>query len=88
MFHCPELAPEAEEFEKFLRSLSWSAPRLPVYANLTAQPYEGDFAHTLAMQMRSPVRFTATVANMRAAGVTEFAEVGPGKVLTGLVQRG
>ena len=40
------------------------------------------------MQMRSPVRFTATVANMRAAGVTEFAEVGPGKVLTGLVQRG
>lgn len=88
MFHCPELAPEAEEFEKFLRSLSWSAPRLPVYANLTAQPYEGDFAHTLAMQMRSPVRFTATVANMRAAGVTEFAEVGPGKVLTGLIQRG
>ena len=88
MFHCPELAPEAEEFEKFLRTLSWKAPRLPVYANLTAQPYAGDFAHTLAMQMRSPVRFTATVANMRAAGVTEFAEVGPGKVLTGLVQRG
>ena len=88
MFHCPELAPEAEAFEAFLRTLDWRAPRLPVYANLTAQPYEGDFAHTLALQMRSPVRFTATVANMRAAGVDTFVEVGPGKVLTGLVERG
>ena len=88
MFHCPELAPEAEAFEEFLRTLGWRAPRLPVYANLTAQPYEGDFAHTLALQMRSPVRFTATVANMRAAGVDTFVEVGPGKVLTGLVERG
>ena len=88
MFHCPELAPEAEAFEEFLRTLGWRAPRLPVYANLTAQPYEGDFAHTLALQMCSPVRFTATVANMRAAGVDTFVEVGPGKVLTGLVERG
>ena len=88
MFHCPELAPESEEFEAFLRTLHWSAPRLPVYANLTAQPYAGDGPHTLALQMRSPVRFTATVANMRAAGVDTFVEVGPGKVLTGLVQRG
>ena len=88
MFHCPELAPEAAAFEEFLRTLGWRAPRLPVYANLTAQPYEGDFAHTLALQMCSPVRFTATVANMRAAGVDTFVEVGPGKVLTGLVERG
>ena len=88
MFHCPELAPEAAAFEKFLRTLGWRAPRLPMYANLTAQPYEGDFAHTLALQMCSPVRFTATVANMRAAGVDTFVEVGPGKVLTGLVERG
>lgn len=88
MFHCPELAPEAAAFEEFLRTLDWRVPRLPVYANLTAQPYEGDFAHTLALQMCSPVRFTATVANMRAAGVDTFVEVGPGKVLTGLVERG
>ena len=44
MFHCPELAPEAEEFEKFLRTLRMNAPRMYVYANLTAKPYEGDFA--------------------------------------------
>lgn len=88
MFHCPELAPEAEAFGSFLRGLKMNAPRLDVYANLTAQPYAGDFADTLARQMCSPVRFTATVANMKARGVEEFVEVGPGKVLTGLVQRG
>lgn len=88
MFHCPELAPEAQEFEKFLRTLAFKTPRTDVYANLTAKPYEGDFAATLALQMCSPVRFTATVAAMKTRGVEEFAEVGPGKVLTGLVQRG
>ena len=88
MFHCPELAPEAEEFEKFLRTLRMNAPRMDVYANLTAKPYEGDFAATLAKQMCSPVRFTESIAAMKARGVQEFAEVGPGKVLTGLVQRG
>lgn len=88
MFHCPELSPEAEQFEKFLRTLRMNAPRMDVYANLTAKPYEGDFAATLAKQMCSPVRFTASIAAMKARGVEEFAEVGPGKVLTGLVQRG
>ena len=88
MFHCPELAPEAEEFEKFLRSLAWRAPRMDVYANLTAAPYAGDFAATLARQMCSPVRFTDSIAAMKACGTEEFIEVGPGKVLTGLVQRG
>lgn len=88
MFHCPELAPEAAAFEEFLRGLQMNAPRLDIYANLTAKPYEGDFAKTLAQQMCSPVRFTATVAAMKARGVEEFVEVGPGKVLTGLVARG
>ena len=88
MFHCPELAPEAAEFETFLRTLDWRAPRMDVYANLTAAPYAGDFASTLARQMCSPVRFTASVAAMKARGIESFVEVGPGKVLTGLVQRG
>ena len=79
---------EAKEFEKFLRSLAWRAPRMDVYANLTAAPYAGDFAATLARQMCSPVRFTDSIAAMKACGTEEFIEVGPGKVLTGLVQRG
>ena len=88
MFHCPELSAEAEEFEGFLRTLRWHETRMDVYANLTAEPYAGDYAHTLAMQMRSPVRFTQTVAAMKARGVDSFVEVGPGRVLTGLVARG
>ena len=69
MFHCPELSPEAEEFEKFLRGLQMNAPRMDVYANLTAKPYEGDFAATLARQMCSPVRFTENIAAMKARGI-------------------
>lgn len=86
-FHCPLLEQAADEFEDFLRKIPFSSPRIPVYANLTGLPYEGDFAHTLARQMCSPVRFTATVQNMRAAGIGQFDEVGPGKVLTGLVAK-
>ena len=61
---------------------------MDVYANLTALPYAEDFVGTLSEQMCSPVRFAAAVENMRAAGIEEFIEVGPGKVLTNLVQRG
>jgi len=88
MFHCPELAPEAEKFAEFLSALNFQKPRMDVYANLTALPYAEDFVGTLSEQMCSPVRFAATVENMRAAGIEEFIEVGPGKVLTNLVQRG
>ncbi len=86
-FHCPLLEQAAEEFEEFLRTVEFTHPRIPVYANLTGLPYAGDFAHTLARQMCSPVRFTDTVKNMRAAGIEQFDEVGPGKVLTGLVAK-
>lgn len=88
-FHCPLLADAAKEFGEFLSGFVFSAPRIPVYANLTALPYgEGEVAReTLYRQMCSPVKFTETVANMTAAGISEFVEVGPGRVLTGLVAK-
>ncbi len=89
-FHCPLLSEAAKEFEAFLNEFSFKTPSVPVYANLTGQPYAGDraqMAHTLAMQMCSPVRFTHTIAAMRQAGIEQFDEVGPGKVLTGLVSK-
>ena len=89
MFHCPELAPEAAAFEAFLRTLAWQRPPPARLRQPHGAAVRGRLcAHTLALQMRSPVRFTATVANMRAAGADTFVEVGPGKVLTGLVERG
>lgn len=85
MFHCPELEPEANAFAEFLRTLTFCKPRMDVYANLTAEPYGKKIVETLSRQMCSPVLFTQTVENMRAAGVEEFIEVGPGKVLTNLI---
>ena len=88
-FHCPLLGDASAEFGEFLRSIPFAEPNIPVYANLTAEPYEsGDAAaETLAKQMCSPVRFVQTIRNMTAAGIDEFVEVGPGKVLTGLVAK-
>lgn len=89
-FHCPLLAHASEQFDAFLREIPFGAPALPVYANLTALPYASnadEMRQTLSAQMCSPVRFSDTVLHMRAAGVEEFAEVGPGKVLTGLVAK-
>ncbi len=88
-FHCPLLRNASEQFDAFLRDFEFRAPAIPVYANLTALPYgAGDEARaTLSAQMRSCVRFTDTIAHMTAAGIDEFVEVGPGKVLTGLVAK-
>lgn len=88
MFHCKELAPESEAFATFLKEFSLQKPQIPVYANLTAKPYSTDIVETLSKQMSGAVRFTETIANMRADGITEFVEVGAGKVLTGLVAKG
>lgn len=86
-FHCPYMAEAGERFGEFLQGVAFAAPHMPVYANRTGLPYEGDFAATLAAQMVSPVRFTATIAAIRNAGIEQFYEVGPGKVLSGLVAK-
>lgn len=88
MFHCKELLPESEAFAKFLNGFALEVPKIPVYANLTAEQYGQNIVETLAKQMSSAVRFTESIANMRQHGITEFIEVGPGKVLTGLVAKG
>ena len=88
MFHCKELLPESEAFAEFLKRFDLKKPEIPVYANLTAEEYGANIVETLAKQMSSAVRFTESIANMRKKGIDEFIEVGPGKVLTGLVAKG
>ena len=58
-------------------------------ANVTAEPYGGEasVAEMLVRQIVSPVRWEECVKRMRGMGVTAFLEVGPGKVLSGLVRR-
>jgi [acyl-carrier-protein] S-malonyltransferase len=62
---------------------------IPVYANVTAEPAvkEAEIRDLLYRQLTNPVRWEQTVRNMIRDGATDFVEVGPGKVLQGLVKR-
>ena len=87
-FHCPLMRPAAEAMRDALSYVVVEAPAVPLYANVTAQP-ETDpdtIRHQLVEQVTGIVRWRESIANMAAAGVEEFVELG-GKVLGGMVKR-
>lgn len=86
-FHSPMMNEAAEEFKSFLATKSLSAPKIPIYANYTALPYDGGIAELASVQMKSPVRWQQTVENMVNDGYDTFIEVGVGKTLTGLIKK-
>lgn len=89
-FHCPYMRSASEGLRDLLKDVRLLQPQIPVYSNLTARPYGGgeeERKELLYKQVCSPVRFTETVANMKADGVNEFVEVGPGGVLSGLIKK-
>ena len=88
-FHCELMRPAAERLAPELSAVTQGAFRFPVVANVTASPYVEDApaAETLVRQITSPVRWEESVRAMRKMGATAFLEVGPGKVLSGLVRR-
>ena len=86
-FHSPFMAEASDGLAAYLASVELREPALPLYANLTARPYAGDLRATLAAQVKSPVRWEETVRHMADAGADFFCEVGPGKVLSGLIRR-
>ncbi|HAM32018.1 MAG: [acyl-carrier-protein] S-malonyltransferase [Deltaproteobacteria bacterium GWB2_65_81] len=88
-FHCALMGPAAERLTPELRAIPQGPFAFPVVANVTAAVYgSGDaVAEVLIRQITAPVRWEESVAAMRAAGATSFLEVGPGKVLSGLVRR-
>ncbi|WP_086847654.1 type I polyketide synthase [Amycolatopsis kentuckyensis] len=85
-FHSPLVAGACEVFAQELRKTELITPRKPVWANRTAQPYQYDVRDELAAQIGAPVRFLDQIEAMYAAGARIFVEVGPGRVLTRLVQ--
>lgn len=88
-FHSPLMEPARQELAKAIEATRITAPRCPVYQNVTALPEtepERIKANLLA-QLTSPVRWTQSVQAMLAAGACEFTEIGPGTVLQGLVKR-
>jgi [acyl-carrier-protein] S-malonyltransferase len=88
-FHCALMRPAAERLAVELRAVPQGAFRFPVVANVTARPYgAGDrVAEVLIRQITAPVRWEESVRGMRESGADCFLEVGPGKVLSGLVRR-
>ena len=87
-FHSPFMAEASLELKAYLRNLSTKQPQIPVYANLTARPYEaGTLVETLSAQASNPVRWEESVRAMKAADCSRMVEVGVGKTLSGLIAR-
>lgn len=85
-FHSPLMAPAAAELDAALAKIEIGTPRFPVISNGTAAPFT-DVRAELVENLLSPVRFRESVLVMRDMGAEEFVELGPGRVLTGLVKR-
>lgn len=86
-FHSPLMHSAADGLREYLASVSLREERLPVYANLTAEPYGEDKKETMAAQCENPVRWQKTIEKMIANGVDTFIEVGVGKTLAGLIKK-
>ncbi|QHN35188.1 SDR family NAD(P)-dependent oxidoreductase [Gordonia pseudamarae] len=86
-FHSPIVAESSAPFAEYLNTLPLGESHLTVYANATAAPYGDQPTAQLADQVRQSVRFREMIQAMAADGVTRFIEVGPGRVLTGLVNQ-
>ncbi len=84
-FHSRYMRAAADEFAAMLSDVDWRPPRIPVIANVTAEPYPAaGMARLLAQQITAPVRWRESMRHMATAGVREVVEVGPGDVLTKL----
>lgn len=88
-FHSPLMEPARLELEAAINATSFNQPICPVYQNVTANAVSNpdEIKKNLVSQLTAPVKWTQTVARMIADGATHFTEVGPGKVLQGLVKK-
>lgn len=88
-FHSSLMEPAYVGLKESLENLTINAPICPIYSNFTAEPTSDveEIRSNLLNQLMNPVRWTQTLQNMLANGATSFVEVGPGKVLQGLVKR-
>ncbi|MGB1307929.1 MAG: ACP S-malonyltransferase, partial [Oceanihabitans sp.] len=88
-FHSPMMEPAREELAAAIENTTFSKPNCPIYQNVTASAIldEAAIKNNLISQLTAPVRWTQSVQQMIADGATLFTEVGPGKVLQGLVKK-
>lgn len=88
-FHSPMMEPAREELAAAIEATTFATPICPVYQNVTATAVSDATAikKNLIIQLTAPVKWTQSVQQMIADGATSFTEVGPGKVLVGLVNK-
>lgn len=86
-FHSPMMEPAREELAAAIEATTFSQPSCPVYQNVTATAVSdaNEIKKNLIIQLTAPVKWTQTVQQMIVDGASSFTEVGPGKVLIGLV---
>lgn len=88
-FHSPLMEPARIELYDAINSTHFSKPVCPVYQNVTASAVidPADIKNNLIAQLTAPVKWTQSVLQMTADGATNYIEVGPGKVLQGLIKK-
>ena len=88
-FHSPLMEPAREELAAAIEDTIFNKPSCPVYQNVTASAItnENEIKSNLIQQLTAPVKWTQSVKQMIADGATSFTEIGPGKVLQGLVKK-
>jgi [acyl-carrier-protein] S-malonyltransferase len=88
-FHSPLMGDALEGLTDAIDRLNLTSPEIPVYSNVTAMPgkSEEEIKDLLKKQLLSPVLWQDIILNMISDGATEFLEIGPGKVLQGLLKR-
>lgn len=88
-FHSPLMEPARAQLAAAIESTKVSKPLCPIYQNVSALPFTdpAEIKKNLIAQLTAPVRWTQSVQNMLADGASHFTEIGPGKVLTGLIRK-
>ena len=88
-FHCLLMRPAAEKMKEKINKTNFKSPKINIINNVTAKP-ENDaekIKKLLIDQIYSTVRWRESILNMHKEGIKNFVEIGPGKVLTGMVKR-
>ncbi len=87
-FHSRYMQNAKQSFRDFLKSFTFSAPTIPVIANVNARAYQyHEICYHLTQQITSPVQWTSIVRYLLEKGEKDFSEIGPGTVLTGMIRR-
>jgi [acyl-carrier-protein] S-malonyltransferase len=88
-FHTPIMQPAVEKLKAALEGVSFSSPRIPVISNVDAQPHNNpdELRELLLKQVVSPVRWEESIRYLLQNGYSPLWEIGPGRVLRGLIKR-